>query len=110
MLRLLTGAIAIGTLFLLACASEGNSSSGSASSADVKHGKEVYRKYCVLCHGEDGKKAVNGAYDITVSEMTLVQRTELITNGRNLMTPFAGILTEEEIRDVAAYSMKLGQQ
>ena len=97
-------------LFLLACAGEGNSSSGSTSNADVKHGKEVYRKYCVLCHGEDGKKAVNGAYDITVSEMTLDERIELITHGRNLMTPFTGILTDEEIRDVAAYSMQLGQQ
>ena len=110
MLKLLTGAIVITALTLLACAGEGNSSSGTTSGGDIKHGKEVYRKYCVLCHGEDGKKAVNGAYDITVSEMTLDQRVELITNGRNLMTPFAGILTEEEIVDVAAYSMNIGQK
>jgi len=110
MLKLLIGAIVICTLFLLACAGEGNSASGTTSNVDIQNGKEVYRKYCVLCHGDDGKKAVNGAYDITVSEMTLDDRIALITNGRNLMTPFAGILTEEEIRDVAAYSMKLGQQ
>ena len=109
MLRLLTGAAVLLVLFLFACASEGNSS-GNSVKANIKQGKEVYRKYCVLCHGEDGKKAVNGAYDITVSQLTLDERVELITHGRNLMTPFAGILTEEEIHDVSAYSMKLGSK
>ena len=104
MLRLLSGAAVITAMVLLACAGEGKSDSGNAS---VKNGKEVYRKYCVLCHGEDGKKEVNGAYDISVSQMTMDDRVELITHGRNLMTPFQGILTDQEIRDVAAYSMSL---
>ena len=29
------------------------------------------------------------------------------TNGRNMMTPYKGILSEQEIKDVAAYTLKL---
>ena len=98
---------ALGTFALImAC---GGGDSANESSGDVANGKEVYTKYCVLCHGDDGKKAVNGAKDITVSLLTHQERVTLITDGKNLMTPFKGIMTEKEIEDVAAYSMTLGK-
>lgn len=78
-----------------------------ATKAQLAKGKEVYTKYCELCHGPDGKLALNGAYDITVSPLTLEERVELIRNGRNLMTPFQGILSAEQMELAAYYSMSL---
>lgn len=93
----------------VACSSNSSSSSTSPASADVTAGKTVYNKYCVLCHGDDGKKEMNGAKDITISGLTFDERVALIKGGRNLMTPFEGILTAEEMANVAAYSMTLAQ-
>jgi len=73
----------------------------------VTAGKAIYGKYCVLCHGEDGKRQLNGSKDITVSQLSYDLRVTLIMEGKNLMTPFDGILSESEIRDVVAFSMTL---
>ena len=94
---------------VVACSSNNSSSSASPAGANVADGKKVYNKYCVLCHGDDGKKEMNGAKDITISGLTFEERVALIKGGRNLMTPFEGILTEEEMANVAAYSMTLSQ-
>ena len=98
--------IIIGTVFcmLLYLGSCGDS---SAQSGDLALGEEVYTKYCVLCHGDDGKKEFNGAKDITVSELTYKERVILVKEGRNLMTPFNGILSDEEIEAVAAFTSQL---
>lgn len=74
---------------------------------DVVNGKKVFEQYCILCHGDNGKMQLNGAKDITVSQLTFELRLTLIKDGKNLMTPFDGILSETEIQDVAAYSMTL---
>ena len=50
---------------------------------------------------------LNGAKDITQSSLMLGDRIQVITNGRNLMTPFKGLLTDEEIKAVALYSITL---
>ncbi len=89
-------------LYLGACG--GESSSGSASNVD---GKAVYTRYCALCHGDDGKREANGAKDITVSILTLKERVALIKSGKNLMTPFEGILTPDEMEATAKHSMTL---
>lgn len=95
---------------VIACNSGGsNANSTSLANGDVAEGKKVYERYCVLCHGDDGKKEMNGAKDITISQLTFDERVALIRGGRNLMTPFEGILNDKEMADVAAYSMTLGQ-
>lgn len=71
---------------------------------------EVYTKYCVLCHGNDGRRGLNGAGDLTKSTLLLEERIQQITLGKGLMTPYAGILTPEEIAAVAAYTMTLEKQ
>jgi mono/diheme cytochrome c family protein len=91
----------IGALLIVyACGGENSGESGH-------DGKAIYAKYCVLCHGEDGTRAVNGAKDFTQSVMPLDERIVLIKNGKNLMTPFQGILSDEEIEAVSRYSMTL---
>ncbi|HLF62968.1 MAG TPA: cytochrome c [Saprospiraceae bacterium] len=89
-------------MYLGACG--GETSSGGASNID---GKAVFTRYCALCHGEDGKREANGAKDITVSQMPLKERIALIKSGKNLMTPFEGILTPEEMEAAARHSMTL---
>ena len=70
-------------------------------------GEAIYKKYCAVCHGTDGKLGLNGSKDITISKLTEAERVEQITHGKNTMTPFEGILSDEEIKAVAAYSMTL---
>jgi mono/diheme cytochrome c family protein len=73
-------------------------------------GEAIYKKYCTVCHGIDGKLGLNGSKDITISKLTEAERIAQITNGKNTMTPFKGILSPEEIKAVAAYSMTLTKQ
>src|SRR5687768_2326811 len=70
-------------------------------------GAAIYKKYCILCHGADGKLGVNGSKDVTVSTLSKGERIELIKNGKNAMTPFKGILKDEEIEAVAEYTMSM---
>ena len=94
------------TVLLLAIiiACSGKESAKSGSTAD---GEAIYKKYCTLCHGVNGKLGLNGSKDITISKLTEPERIIQITKGKNTMTPFEGILSPEEIKAVAAYSMTL---
>ncbi|MBT8191004.1 MAG: cytochrome c [Saprospiraceae bacterium] len=77
---------------------------GTSSYIDAE---KLFKINCVICHGVDGKLGINGAKDLTASPMTLDERINNITNGAGTMTPFKGILSEEEIKAVAAYTFKL---
>ncbi|MBK9983336.1 MAG: hypothetical protein IPP15_13235 [Saprospiraceae bacterium] len=57
--------------FVIACASKESSSSGAPS---VAEGEQVFKKYCILCHGADGKLGINGAKDLTVCKLTQEER------------------------------------
>ncbi len=100
-----TGAFFFGLIIYLGAS--GGCATAEQVQGDVANGKKLYGQYCVLCHGDNGKMQLNGAKDITVSELTFELRLTLIKDGKNLMTPFDGILSESEIQDVAAYSMTL---
>lgn len=99
---ILPALICITILIAGACGGESGGSSATHSDIDAK---ALYTKYCVLCHGEDGKRETNGAKDFTLSVMPLDERVALIKTGKNLMTPFEGILTPEEMEAVAQYTM-----
>ena len=90
--------------FILACGGKENNKGESTSDAD---GAAVYKKYCTLCHGTDGKLGVNGSKDITASTLSKAERIQLITHGKNAMTPFKGILSDAEIDAVAAYTFTI---
>jgi mono/diheme cytochrome c family protein len=49
----------------------------------------------------------SGAFNLQTSEITMDERVEVITNGRNVMTPFKAILSPDEIQAVAEYSLEL---
>ncbi len=70
-------------------------------------GMAVFRKYCVTCHGSDGALGLNGAKNLTACNLPIEERINIITNGRKLMTPFGALLTSEEIKAVADYTLTL---
>ncbi len=87
---------------VIACAGK---ESGQATG--TPDGEALFKKYCILCHGVDGKLGLNGSKDISVSLLTLEERIIQVTKGKNTMTPYEGILSPAEIKAVAEYSMTL---
>ena len=88
------------------CAADG----GQEETGDPVAGKQLFEQYCVLCHGKDGKLQMNGAKDLTLSVLSVEERIALMKSGKGLMTPFEGIITEEEMRSIASYAVTLKQQ
>lgn len=64
---------------------------------------EIYRKFCVNCHGEAGNMAKFNAADLTTSTMGMQERIAIITNGKGLMAPYKDDLSAEEIEALAVY-------
>lgn len=73
----------------------------------VPDGMAIFRQNCVVCHGSDGNLGMNGAKHLSESILPLSERINVITNGRNLMTPFKALLKPQEIDSVAAYTLTL---
>ena len=99
-------------IFSSSCSGDGNSKATSVSSAKKSApinlsltGEELFVKNCKLCHGINGQLQLNGAKDLRESTLSLDDRAILIKEGKNAMTPFKKILSDEEIRNVAEYSM-----
>ncbi|MBC6991065.1 c-type cytochrome [Hymenobacter sp. BT491] len=70
-------------------------------------GQTLYASNCAVCHGDDGRKGLNGAHDLSKSNLTAAGRVYLVTNGLGKMPPFKGRLSEQEIEQVVAYSLTL---
>ncbi|MFN0274542.1 MAG: c-type cytochrome [Chitinophagales bacterium] len=76
---------------------------------EAMSGKDIYTKYCKLCHGVDGKLGLSNAADLSISVLTTQEKINVITNGRKAMTPFKDQLTQEQIRLVTEYIETLHQ-
>jgi mono/diheme cytochrome c family protein len=103
--------IIVFTLFaacLFACGKSGKQepAAGTTTKPGID-GEKIYKTYCVTCHGLYGDMGGSGAFDLTKATLSVEERIQVITNGRNAMTPFKELLTEEKIRAVAEYTMKL---
>ena len=106
-------------VFIFACSGGGEKSEDSDAAASTEStappepekpdGQKIYRTYCITCHGMDGKLELNGAKDLSISELPVEERIVQITEGKNLMTPFKGVLTEDQIQAVAEYTLTLKQ-
>lgn len=95
------------TTFAFAC--ESANAEDSKQHESNPRGAELFIKYCALCHGPDGKKGFNGAKDITASTLLIEERIILIREGKGLMTPYKELLSEEDIRAVAEFSLSLNK-
>lgn len=83
------------------------SASGEGASVAAPDGHEIYKTYCVSCHGVNGDMGVSGAFDLSASSLTAEERIQVITNGRNAMTSFQSLLSPEKIHAVAEYTLDL---
>jgi len=81
----------------------------AASSASNKKGKLIFKQYCIVCHGADGKLGVSGAKDLSASTLSKEERILQVTNGKGLMTPYKDILSAEQIASVVDYLEELRQ-
>ncbi|MBL7808332.1 MAG: cytochrome c [Saprospiraceae bacterium] len=100
--------IVIFALIYISCGSDQPKRSGAAAGGTLQpDGMAVFRQRCVVCHGADGTLGLNGAKDLTQSATPLEERIQIITNGKKLMTPFGTILSPEEIKAVAEYTLTL---
>jgi heme/copper-type cytochrome/quinol oxidase subunit 2/mono/diheme cytochrome c family protein len=83
---------------------EGGESAEAGGAPNAEAGKEVFAENCSVCHGADGLGG-NGGPDLTTMPKAQEQASaeEQVTNGGGGMPPFGGILSEEEIKNVAAY-------
>lgn len=70
-------------------------------------GQAIFAQRCVVCHGSDGKLGNNGAHDLSKSNLNLNGRVYIVTKGLGKMPAFKDQLTEQEIEQVAAYSLTL---
>jgi mono/diheme cytochrome c family protein len=82
---------------------EAGGAAGGAT-ADAAAGKEVFAEECSVCHGATGHGG-NGGPDLRTMPLAKTQAgaEKQVTNGGGGMPPFKGVLSSEEISNVAAY-------
>jgi cytochrome c6 len=80
---------------------------GTLETDALAAGEAIFTQRCVVCHGPDGKLGNNGAHDLTKSNLNTNGRVYIVTNGLGKMPAFKDQLTEQEIEQVAAYSLTL---
>jgi mono/diheme cytochrome c family protein len=87
-------------------ATEESSSEGGEATAggDPAKGTVVFSENCSVCHGATGHGG-NGGPDLTTMPLAQTEEGAIqqVTNGGGGMPPFGGTLSEEEIKNVAAY-------
>jgi mono/diheme cytochrome c family protein len=74
-------------------------------------GEAVYKANCQSCHGSTGTPSpgiakmmgVKPASDPDIKKLTAEEEFTAVKNGKNKMKPFAGKLTDDQIKDSVAY-------
>ena len=75
-----------------------------AESYDINaHEKALYLSQCALCHGDNGKKGLSGAKDLSISVQTEEEMFAIISNGKGQMLAYSSVFSKEEIELVIAY-------
>ncbi len=83
-------------------------------------GEELYRNYCTVCHGAEGKGdgPAASSFDPPPPDLTDAERMQQVTDERMLevlssgsgaMTGFGSMLTAEELDAVAEYTRTLSE-
>ncbi len=94
---------------IIACSNKQNNppTAEAVPAKSTVDGAGIFKQNCELCHGADGKLGLNGSKDLTISTLDLDARIAQITKGKGLMMAYEKILSPEEIKAVAEYSMTL---
>ncbi len=78
--------------------------------ADVIKGAQVYARHCAACHGPGGISVMPGAPQLARAQGMMQSDMALLAtlqSGKNAMPAYLGILNDNEIMDVIAYSRTL---
>jgi cytochrome c6 len=78
-----------------------------AQAAPPTPGQLLFQKNCQRCHGKDGRLGLNGAHDLTKSNLNAFGRTYLVVNGMGKMPAFGKALSPAQVEQVVAYSLTL---
>jgi mono/diheme cytochrome c family protein len=85
------------------------STTTAAANKPAIDAKKIWKIRCIACHGLYGNQGLNGAANLQEVTATLEERINIITNGRQgekgVMTAFGEILSEDQIKAVAEYTM-----
>jgi len=79
----------------------------SQEEIDAIDAKKKFKMLCSTCHGFKGDLNVNGAKDLSKSNISLAKSVARVYFGKGLMTPFKGVLTDAEIVAVSKYTESL---
>jgi cytochrome c6 len=80
---------------------------GAVLATPPSPGQLLFQQNCQRCHGKDGRLGLNGAHDLTKSNLNAFGRTYLVTKGMRKMPAFAKTLTPAQIEQVVVYSLTL---
>jgi mono/diheme cytochrome c family protein len=74
-------------------------------------GSKAFQLYCSACHGAFGDAQINGAKDLGLSQLTVEERIQVITNGREgtTMVGFGDRLSPEEIAAIAEHTLTFAE-
>ena len=75
--------------------------------SEIEQGKIIFNVLCVECHGQDGKKSLFNAPNLTSSKLSESEKRNVITNGRKVMPKYKDDLHEEEIEKLLKYIQTL---
>jgi mono/diheme cytochrome c family protein len=95
----------VGAVALAACGGEGE------PSARPRTGADLYRAYCLTCHGADGQGGVGPALAgvVAVKYPDIEDQLAVVAEGTARMPSFAQSLSSAEIRRIVVYERtKLG--
>lgn len=67
-------------------------------------GAPIYAANCASCHGDDGEGGIGPTLAGRIPNVPSI--INIVTNGGGGMTSFRGVLTEQEIQDVAEYAFE----
>jgi alcohol dehydrogenase (cytochrome c) len=83
---------------------EGGEEAAAGGAPNAEAGEEVFAENCSTCHGATGHGG-NGGPDLRTMPLAKTQEgaEQQVTDGGGGMPPFKGVLSEEEIENVAAY-------
>ncbi|MEY2904111.1 MAG: hypothetical protein RJA52_127 [Bacteroidota bacterium] len=101
--------IYLGVMALIAACGAKEEKLTSVATADMpkEDGEKIYKTYCVTCHGLYGNMGGSGAFDLTASTLSVEERIQVITKGRNVMMGFESLMSAEKIKAVAEYTLTL---
>jgi alcohol dehydrogenase (cytochrome c) len=70
---------------------------------DTAAGQTLYRQFCVACHGENGLGGHGGGMSLVDAAKDLQSIAATAHEGRKTMPPFKGVLSPEQLRDIAGH-------